>query len=1175
MKRAETINEFHEGLVMDLNPSVTPNDLLVNCLNGTLVTFQGNENVLQNDMGNGRVETAYLPEGYIPLGTTQLGGIIYIVSYNPFTNKCQIGSFPSPERNITQDEVSELGTVTLANSEFITGDNTNQIVNKIVIKKKLSDIVLHPGDKFKIAADSIDAVKECVTDLKGHVGNVKLTVATIDNNNRIVELEDLLSYTYEGREFPFQDGTISSEAGTDIDEYRKLISSDYNIYSSKVAGNLYIIAELEVINTFTVTWRVSSVTDAKDNEKTYSFSFDITTASENNQNYLEYVKVDELGSNPVVYQRNTESTDPDVPVETDSLTISGVPVTSDQNSILTLTFTPAMSFGYLEYLATTLNIDLSLIGSNTLTSNKWRYYKESQEMVLNYSIESYLLESNTISDITLYFVPYTSLISENTENTENTEDPLSDLSQYHSVTIPKRKSYSGNYVTRVPFSEKFQENSLYLVVFNITTGQGDSHRLYHCLYTNGVYNQTYVNGSSDNFDNVQLTFDYSINSNIDTSNLVFGYKTNNKSFILEGKLDLSNRCRGYTQYYIDPDDDTTNSKVIITTEPTLADSFNNTFSIDTTQYKTQINKDSTTIDISTDGSLFNSLDYNIDPDFVNLNENRNEDGTLKYDETTPDLDTPGNVINQIKLASSKYKTEEMEETEEPTDVLELKLKGEFYNKISADYTTREFNVSTYIAPLLLNQNDLTRYGLGISDEHLVFSPPAQGYVTISALNGGGDNQGGGSGYYLWGTSRLTSINSNGKSNITITAAQYNSGKENANYFPFEELSEFIASYMGDQYLVPVVLKRCGGSIWYIFNEDPDTGNKDVYMIPIQGYSKAKGGYNESAARFRLDDPNLRYCTIMLFCKTNKQSTAEYVPFNVFFQAERSTADSLEPLLDRNQKHMLTGSPDSTPADFVGSLLTTLYARRSEAITLSRQGINNLSYYDNMNSIITISTNSNYIKGLGNVEGIKFKGISMSDLKGYFTKYITNIESFTYNKPNSTIKYNTSTNYQLNINNLLKDTYLERQAIGIIETYVDGNTNVQLPESIYDSSLYYINGNALSPLTENAFNATIIKGVSVDQNGRLQYSYYESGISETGEKLYRTVTIPKPSILAYDYYNNQLVINNTVYNSLPLIAYKPKAHDGEDAIFYLTDAKLFNGSGLRDLQKENLPDINEE
>nr|DAU11470.1 MAG TPA: hypothetical protein [Bacteriophage sp.] len=39
-------------------------------------------------MGNGKVYKAELPEGYVPLGTTELGGIIYIVSYNPFTSKC-------------------------------------------------------------------------------------------------------------------------------------------------------------------------------------------------------------------------------------------------------------------------------------------------------------------------------------------------------------------------------------------------------------------------------------------------------------------------------------------------------------------------------------------------------------------------------------------------------------------------------------------------------------------------------------------------------------------------------------------------------------------------------------------------------------------------------------------------------------------------------------------------------------------------------------------------------------------------------------------------------------------------------------------------------------------------------------------------------------------------------
>nr|DAM35486.1 MAG TPA: hypothetical protein [Bacteriophage sp.] len=31
---------------MDLNPLTTPNNVLTNCLNGTLITYNGNENVL-------------------------------------------------------------------------------------------------------------------------------------------------------------------------------------------------------------------------------------------------------------------------------------------------------------------------------------------------------------------------------------------------------------------------------------------------------------------------------------------------------------------------------------------------------------------------------------------------------------------------------------------------------------------------------------------------------------------------------------------------------------------------------------------------------------------------------------------------------------------------------------------------------------------------------------------------------------------------------------------------------------------------------------------------------------------------------------------------------------------------------------------------------------------------
>jgi hypothetical protein len=121
----QTANTFTGGLIKDLNPIATPNDVLTDALNATLITFNGNETMLQNDMGNTNLtyyprtwesiqsedntdkdykevvskirEKVKLKEGYIPIGMKEHGDIIYIVSYNPKENRTEIGSFPGPE----------------------------------------------------------------------------------------------------------------------------------------------------------------------------------------------------------------------------------------------------------------------------------------------------------------------------------------------------------------------------------------------------------------------------------------------------------------------------------------------------------------------------------------------------------------------------------------------------------------------------------------------------------------------------------------------------------------------------------------------------------------------------------------------------------------------------------------------------------------------------------------------------------------------------------------------------------------------------------------------------------------------------------------------------------------------------------------------------------------------
>ena len=87
-----TVNEFKDGLNLDLHPIVTPKTVLTDNINGTFITYNGNEFCLQNDRGNKKV--ASLTDGYTPIGIKEYNGILYIVSVNK--NLTEIGTYPSP-----------------------------------------------------------------------------------------------------------------------------------------------------------------------------------------------------------------------------------------------------------------------------------------------------------------------------------------------------------------------------------------------------------------------------------------------------------------------------------------------------------------------------------------------------------------------------------------------------------------------------------------------------------------------------------------------------------------------------------------------------------------------------------------------------------------------------------------------------------------------------------------------------------------------------------------------------------------------------------------------------------------------------------------------------------------------------------------------------------------------
>lgn len=269
-ERKITTNTFGEGLIMDFAPDNTPNTSLSNALNATLLTYNGNEMSLQNDMGNGRVESAYLPEGYIPVGVCEFGDIIYIASYNPLINKSQIGCFPSPERNISNKEISDLNTTFSSDELAKDGTIVNSNIKKIIFGNKN----IGPGDKFIISWGQEGlGNKNFISNFGNKTRSfaegesywpklVKLHIVSIQDDGKLIYLDnDVQWYPTNTKDsnsddvFPISTEEFLDEKGVmkdlhNLDEYRHALNCQYSIFQQKVSGKLGILLELESINNF-------------------------------------------------------------------------------------------------------------------------------------------------------------------------------------------------------------------------------------------------------------------------------------------------------------------------------------------------------------------------------------------------------------------------------------------------------------------------------------------------------------------------------------------------------------------------------------------------------------------------------------------------------------------------------------------------------------------------------------------------------------------------------------------------------------------------------------------------------------------------------------------------------------------------------------------------------------
>ena len=219
----QTTNVFNKGLQTDTHPMVQGNDTLSDALNATLVTMNGNEVVLQNDMGNAKIDNAYLPPGYQPVGMKEYGGIIYVAAYNPITNKSQIGSFPSPERKISVEDKDLGNTIDLdTDFSFNTLEGINFLNNDILLIPLTSDTSLHAGDKFTVYSNYIWQNKDNITNFDNIVQSHLYQDFLGEGDTYKKKLEYLVEYLRDNELTDYQKEKILNN----INIYQKFLESE-------------------------------------------------------------------------------------------------------------------------------------------------------------------------------------------------------------------------------------------------------------------------------------------------------------------------------------------------------------------------------------------------------------------------------------------------------------------------------------------------------------------------------------------------------------------------------------------------------------------------------------------------------------------------------------------------------------------------------------------------------------------------------------------------------------------------------------------------------------------------------------------------------------------------------------------------------------------------------------
>lgn len=239
-------NTFTKGLTLDESPFITPDSTLKNCLNGTILTFEGNEYILQNDLGNGRIglkdkngdiQYVQLKPNFVPLGVKEFGGILYIVSKNPITGQEEIGSFPSPEygKSLGSINIKDSSTISYTSSQSTSRIfNSNSLQPGNYINLTIEDY--QPEEEFnKFPPIKVQDLNNTITSsVQNKMGSISISQSSMkyrEEQDKTYEYIDSKLIKDTSSNEIYKSSQCNTNLGTiNIEDYNTIIKTKVNLF---------------------------------------------------------------------------------------------------------------------------------------------------------------------------------------------------------------------------------------------------------------------------------------------------------------------------------------------------------------------------------------------------------------------------------------------------------------------------------------------------------------------------------------------------------------------------------------------------------------------------------------------------------------------------------------------------------------------------------------------------------------------------------------------------------------------------------------------------------------------------------------------------------------------------------------------------------------------------------